>query len=394
MSINRRNFVKSLGALGILSTVNPTQSLAQHQEDKKFDFTSAPYLQNFTANDVTILATFSKPCIAWVEILDSNNEIKETVYQVEDGMRNANSTLFKFIVPHTNANFTYRIIAKEITTFQAYKIEYGQQIQSKNIQTELPFVKDGIVNLLILNDIHENKSTYGDLYKKSTLPRKDLVLLNGDSFHTVNSDTDVINKLNQPASEAFGSKTPFVVVRGNHETRGSLARDFKQYYDYPDNKFYQSFLIGSLFVIILDGGEDKPDSHPVYANTVDYDNYRLEQKEWLAKALTSPERKKAKHTIILNHIPWIHSDDWHGTQHNYECFHELTNKYKVDAVISGHTHQHGFHHPSKEHNYCVIIGGGPKVGERTFVEVSADNKKLAIALKKEDGALINSFTKN
>lgn len=393
MSFNRRNFVKSLGTLGILTTLNQKEVLAIPINPKDFNFTSLPYLQNFNKEKIIVMATFSKPCFAWLEILDKENRIINTIYQIEDGMRNANNELFKFRVNHRNENFIYRVVAKEILKFEAYKIEYGLTIQSEITSTDLPLLKNNTVNLLILNDIHENTATYNDLYTLSTLPQKDLIILNGDSVHYANSKNDIINKMCNPISKAFGSKIPFIVVRGNHETRGSYAREFKKHFDYPHNNYYQSFLLGSVFVIILDGGEDKPDNEEVYAGTTDYDNYRLEQKEWLTQELTAKKRKKAKHTIIINHIPWLHSDDWHGTKHNYHCFHEITNKYNVDAVISGHTHENGFYPPDEHHNYYVIIGGGPKVGQRTFIEVSAVDKYLSICLRKDDGFIINAFTK-
>lgn len=183
------------------------------------------------------------------------------------------------------------------------------------------------------------------------------------------------------------------MIRGNHETRGSFAREYKRYFDYPENKFYQAFRIGPIYWIILDSGEDKPDDHEVYGGTVDYDNYRLEQKEWLAKVLQSKERREAKHTLVITHIPFQHSDDWHGTKHNHQCFHELINNNDVDAVISGHTHKYSFHPPDQNHNYYVIIGGGPKAGNRTYVDISAAAKNLKISLNLDDGTIINRMTK-
>ena len=394
MIFNRKKFIKSIGALSLLTTVNSTKAFSQVAKSEEFNFTSLPYLQNFTTDYITIFSTFNKPCFAWLELIDQKGNIQETIYQTNDGMRNANSDLFKFKVSHKDQNFKYRVVAKEILKFQAYKIEYGKTIQSDIFETKLPLAKGKTIELLILNDIHEYQPSYSDLYKASTLARKDLVILNGDCLHHVDTKEDIIHKLNKPVAAAFGATTPFILNRGNHETRGPFARDFKAYFEYPMDKFYQAFTMGSLYVILLDSGEDKPDNHEVYGGTTDYDGYRSEQKEWLSKMLLSEERKKAKHTVIITHIPWIHSDDWHGTKHNYASFHELANNHKVDAVISGHTHKYGFHVPNKEHNYYVIIGGSPKVGERTFVEITADKTSITLNLKNEDGRLINSFTKN
>ena len=395
MSFNRRDFLKGVGLLG-LGTVSNT-ALADETltlQNQELAFLSPPYLQNVQAGQITVCCIFNQPCFAWLEIIDDNQSVVKTIYQVEDGMRNANVDHYKFTVSNQENNFTYRVVAKEIKKFEAYKIEYGKTIQSESIKTNLPQKDQESINCLILNDIHENKDSYGLLYNKSTLATKDFVFINGDSFHYVTTVNDLTDKLLKPVTSSFAKNTPFLMVRGNHETRGSFAREFKRYFDYKDNKFYQAFKMGPIYWIVLDSGEDKPDTHEVYGGTVDYDNYRLEQKEWLEQILKSKERKSAKHTIVVTHIPFHHSDDWHGTIHNKECFHEILQKNKVDAVISGHTHKHGFFPPNSEHNYYVIIGGAPQEGKRTFTEISANGKSLSVKLMLENGETINSFTKN
>lgn len=402
MSFNRRNFLKGMGLLGLGASI-PTQakSTDQHKiagnestvQSEIFDFAAAPYLQNLQADHVTICSIFTKPCFAWVERLDANGKVLETIYQVEDGMRNANVEHFKFKVRRNGTEMKYRVVAKEVTKFDPYKIEYGKQIQSADFTAQLAQPDQDQISCLILNDIHETKESYGLLYNQSKLVKKDLVFLNGDSFHYVSTAKDLTNKLLQPVTTSFASISPFVMVRGNHETRGKFARDFKQYFDYPENKFYHSFKMGPIYWIVLDSGEDKPDEHEVYGGTVDYDHYRLEQKAWLEKVLKSKERKSAKHTIVVTHIPFHHSDDWHGTQHNKLCFHEVLQNNKVDAVISGHTHEHSFHAPDNEHNYYVLIGGGPKAGNRTYIEVKAQGKQLQVDLIKESGEQIQGFRK-
>ncbi len=393
MSFNRRNFLKGLGLIGLgASTPSYANKFAQVKIDE-FAFACPPYLQNLKDNTITVCSIFNKPCLAWVEVLDENNQVITKVYEVEDGMRNANAEVFKFKVPTKNGKLKYRVAAKEITKFEPYKIEYGKAIQSDPLDTALPTLKQDSINCLILNDIHEDKDSYAYLYDKSKLAKKDLVFLNVDSFHYVTNQQDLTDKLLKPIGEKFASNTPFLMIRGNHETRGSFARDYKRYFDYPENKFYQAFRMGPIYWIILDSGEDKPDDHEVYGGTVDYDNYRLEQKEWLAKVLQSKERREAKHTLVITHIPFQHSDDWHGTKHNHHCFHELINNNDVDAVISGHTHKYSFHPPDQNHNYYVIIGGGPKAGNRTYVDITAAAKNLQISLNLDDGTIINRMAK-
>lgn len=393
MALDRRFFLKALGTVGMASAVK--LSPASHQILKNegvFQFLAPSYLQHFNAETITIHTVVNRPSLAWVEILDANGQIGQKLYQTEDGMRNANAEVFKFIIPHRGQDFQYRIVAQEITRFDPYKIEYGETIRTAPMRTKLPFKgKNEEAHILILNDIHENPKSYEVLYQKSSLPSKDLVFLNGDTFHHVVKQEDLTQKLLAPVSHLFAAQTPFVMVRGNHETRGAFARNFKKYFDFPAHKYYQAFTLGDTFWIVLDGGEDKPDSHEVYANTVDYDAYRLEQRDWLQKVLASKERKRAQRTVVVTHIPFFHSDDWHGTLHNRECFHDLLQQAKVTAVISGHTHQHGFYPPDQDHNYYVVIGGGPKEGQRTFVEVTSSKDKFRLTLKLESGEVIGQI---
>ncbi len=392
MTLDRRFFLKSIGVLGLAASTQKITAQPLPIQEQDFALASPPYLQNCTDSQVTVCVFFNKPCLAWIEILNTDGTIRQTIYQVEDGMRNANATFFKFHVPHRGQDFTYRVVAKEISKFDPYKIVYGANIQSDNFNTQLPLEsKIDEAHILILNDIHEKTDSYKFLYNKSVLPKKDLVILNGDMFNYVTSQQDLNKKLIKPVTDIFASQIPFVMIRGNHETRGPFARMYKPYFDYPENKFYHAFTLGSTYWILLDGGEDKPDTHEVYAGTTDYDNYRLEQREWLSKVLQSKERKKAKRTVVVTHIPFFHSDDWHGTLHNRQCFHDLLQKHKVSAVISGHTHKFGFYPPDKDHNYYVIIGGAPKEGQRTLTEVTSSNKNFSLTLRKENGEIVNTF---
>lgn len=393
MNLNRRFFLKSLGTIGMASAIKITPARTKNiANEGNFQFLAPSYLQHFNTDTVTIHTVVNRPSLAWVEIVGTNGQVIKKIYQTEDGMRNANVETFKFVIPHQGENFTYRVVAQEITRFDPYKIEYAATIQTPTVTTKLPFeAMDGTAHVLILNDIHENTKSYDILYQKSSLPRKDLVFLNGDTFHHVVKQEDLTSKLLAPVSALFATQSPFVMVRGNHETRGAFSRDFKQYFDFPNQRYYHAFTLGGTFWIILDGGEDKPDSHEVYARTVDYDAYRLEQRAWLKEILKSKERKRAKRTVVVTHIPFFHSDDWHGTLHNRECFHDLLQEAKITAVISGHTHQPGFYPPDKDHNYYIVIGGSPKEGSRTFVDVTSSKDNFSLTLKLENGEVIGKI---
>lgn len=109
--------------------------------------------------------------------------------------------------------------------------------------------------------------------------------------------------------------------------------------------------------------------------------------------MQSKERKSAQHTVVVSHIPIFHADDWHGTLHNRSTFHPLFQKYKIDVMITGHTHQYGYHPPDQDHNYTLFIGGGPKTGERTVIDVHGDKRSLDIKMIKDNGDIVGHLKK-
>ncbi|OJZ03423.1 metallophosphoesterase [Sphingobacterium sp. 40-24] len=393
MNFNRRRFLEVLALAGItLPNISVAQEKEANEAEGEFSFLVPAYLQNQTETGVSIFTILSKEAFAWLEILDNAGNVHKKIYQSEDGMINANTDFFHFTIEDAPRSFRYRIKAKEVQKFDPYKIVYGQEIETPIFEAKLAKSDQEQIRCLVYNDVHEEKSSYHDLIPNQDIAPYDFFVMNGDSFHYVTNQQDITEKLLKPI-EFFATSKPFIMNRGNHETRGSFARNFKRYFGYPDNKYYQAFKRGPIFWIMLDSGEDKPDNHEVYAGTVDYDNYRKEQAQWLEQVLQSKERKRAQHTVVISHIPIFHSDDWHGTLDNRACFHPLFQKYKIDAMISGHTHQYGYYSADKDHNYPVFIGGGPKAGKRTIIDVAGNNKSLNIRMTRDDGTELGLFKK-
>ena len=109
--------------------------------------------------------------------------------------------------------------------------------------------------------------------------------------------------------------------------------------------------------------------------------------------MQSKAYKKAKYKVVLMHIPPQYSGIWHGPTHVKELFNPLFNKYKVDMVLSGHTHTYGVHPPvAGQHNYPVIIGGGPKEGSRTLIKLKADENALTMTMLDDSKKEVGTYT--
>lgn len=391
----RRKFLSQLTAASALSilNINPLKAAGivepvQHNEHR---FLTPPYLQVLTSSGVDIVFLTSNRAYSWVEY--GEDQLAQKAQEESDGFIEAyqriNVIRIRNLKPGTT--YKYRIVSKEISSFKPYELVYGKQITSEQYSFITPVEDAESVTCLVFNDIHDRPHSFKDLMAVRGEKSYDFAFLNGDMFDYQEDEQQIIDHLLLPVTAQFASEKPFIMSRGNHETRGKFRREFKDYFSYPTDKYYYSFKQGPVYWIILDTGEDKPDDHPVYAGIVDFDGYRREQALWLEQVVQRKEYRQAAYRVVMMHIPPFYSGDWHGTTHCREVFDPIFNDNKIDLVISGHTHRYGVHPPSEEHSYPIIIGGGPKEGNRTIIHVEANHRNLAIEMKRDDGQVVGEY---
>jgi predicted phosphodiesterase len=101
----------------------------------------------------------------------------------------------------------------------------------------------------------------------------------------------------------------------------------------------------------------------------------------------TPAFKKAKFRVVMMHIPHYYSGDWHGPMECRKHFGPVFEANKIDLFLAGHTHRFGIHQPVPgQHSYPIVIGGGPKEGNRTLIRVHATQKELKLVMLKDDGS--------
>lgn len=400
---SRRSFMAGLGKAGIFSTLAaaiPGRSLAAEIAGMAPDpvaghvFLTKPYLQAPEAESMTIMWITNELCYSWVEYSEGDKPVKkaqETAFGLVNAYNRVNRVVLKNLKPGTR--YSYKVCSRQITEFQPYKLTYGETIESEQLSFTTPDPKAAMVNWLVMNDIHDRPKSFGDLLKLNGDKPFDYVFLNGDMFDYQSGEQQLIDHLITPCTSVFAGEKPFLFVRGNHETRGKFARGIADYFSNPYQPNYFSYSWGSVYNIVLDTGEDKPDSHPVYAGIVDFDSYRQEQALWLEEQMKSAAYRKARYKVVMMHIPPLYSDEWHGTVHCRELFVPLFNKYKIDLLICGHTHKYALHDIAKGTNdFRIMIGGGPGTGNRTLIRVEANQQSLVATMFKDDGSTIGGFT--
>lgn len=393
--INRRKFVSSLGLLGVAGAC-PAKAFNLNSltvADEKTILKAGPYLQSPDTDKITIRWLTNVPCYSWVEYGEHKDKLDKKAQRVNYGLVQAYNTVNVITIDGLQPGqpYFYRICSKKVADFQPYHVTYGDSYISEVFAFETVNHHAEQVSFLIFNDIHDRPESFPLLMQYQGADKKDFVFLNGDMFNFQTDEDQLVSHLLQPFAGLFAT-VPFFFSRGNHETRGKFARHLPEYFNSEEPKFYFTFQYGPMYAIVLDSGEDKPDDAKEYYGIVDFDDYRLQQAEWLKKEVEKPAFKKAKYKIVFSHIPLYYSGDWHGTLHCRQVWGPILNKAKIDLLISGHTHVYGIHPAvAGEHNYPIVIGGGPKDTKRTIIKVTANHQAFNLDMVDDSGNLVGTI---
>jgi hypothetical protein len=162
-------------------------------------------------------------------------------------------------------------------------------------------------------------------------------------------------------------------------------------FDYVGDKTYGAFSWGDTRFVMLDCGEDKPDSTWVYYGLNDFEGLRTAQVSFLADELGSEAFKQARRRVLLHHIPIYGGDDSYNPC--LELWNPLLSKAPFDVCFNAHTHRYAFL-PKGSHgnNYPVFIGGGPRVSSATVILLEKRGDTLHAKMMDAGGNTLHELT--
>lgn len=329
--------------------------------------THGPWLCDMTSTGVTVVWTTDKPALSWVEVAeDQGKSFYQTEhnrhYETVAGRRQAHKTLHTIRLEglRPGTRYCYRIFSREVVKWKYYDaVKYGD-IAATNVFSRAPLrfttfpEKGSDVSFVILNDIHGRADYMSELLQGEDFRTHDFVVFNGDMSNSVESREQLFKDYIDTAVKLHASELPVMYNRGNHETRGCHADFLPEYFPTRSGRFYQLYMVGDVAFLVLDCGEDKPDTDIEYGGLADYDAYRLEECEWLREAVSSEAFRHAAARIVFLHIP-LGSGDWHGNLHLDELFLPILNEAGIDVMFSGHTHRYGFRDADQKVRFPVLI---------------------------------------
>ena len=326
-----------------------------------------PYLQNVRETEATFVWEVNNPSIGWVELApDDGSHFYATprtkYFNTKSGVKMTSQLhAVKITGLQPGTTYRYRVYAQEVLSHEGWRVHYGD-IAATNVYSQKPLTfttrdtKKSTTSFIILNDVHARKDVITPLLNFAKYKEREMVFFNGDMVSQFTDEQTIFDGFMDESIQVFAKEKPLYYVRGNHETRGPFATHCQDYFNPRENHIYGTLQDGPIFFILLDTGEDKPDSDLEYAGITDYDNYRTEQVEWLKQVIASEAFKQAKFKVVIGHIPPVpEKGAWHGTREVMEKFVPILNKGGVDIMICGHLHQHVYVEPSEKVHFPVLV---------------------------------------
>jgi predicted phosphodiesterase len=372
-----------------------TLNFTLFSQEPPYSITHGPYLQGLGETEVTMVWTSNRKGIAWVELAPNDSTHfylteRPRFYSESYGFKVVDSVhTVKITGLKPNTKYRYRVYSQEVLSHVGTKVLYGTVAASSayrsgplEFTTSNPSKKD--ISFLVLNDIHGNNELMEGLLNGTDWDKTDLVFFNGDMTNDIRSEEQLFGDFLDKAVELFASETPMYYARGNHETRGNFATTFPRYFQTPTNELYYMFRQGPVCFVVLDCGEDKPDSDLEYSGIVAFDSYRTKQAAWLKEALKQDVFQDAPYRVVVVHMPPF--GGWHGEQEIADKFVPLLEEAGVDVMLCGHLHRHVHKKAGDGQNFPIIANSN-----KAIIKASTENSTLKINVFDVEGKLTDSM---
>jgi len=352
-------------------------------------FLTRPYLQNPANNGMTIMWETSIPTYSWVEY-GTDTTLLSRARLLIDGQAEFNESIHKIrlegLIP--GQTYYYRVCSQEILQYKAYSKKFGHTAKSEFHSFTMPATDTDSFTAVIFNDLHQRSAVFQALLKQVKQIDYDFVIFNGDCIDDPINHAQATRFVKELTEGVGGNLIPTLFMRGNHEIRNAYSVGLRKHMDYVGGKTYGAFNWGDTRIVMLDCGEDKPDSTPVYYDLNDFTQLRQDQAGFLKEELKSKEFKKADKRILIHHIPLYGCDNL-----CWDLWEPLLRKAPFHVSINAHTHKFAYHPKGTlKNNYPVVIGGGNRVENATVMILEKKKGELRIKVLNADGKELLNIT--
>ena len=345
---------------GILIALLIAPAVTLHAEGT-LSITHGPYLAQPTDTSVIVTWFTDKNSVSRVEY-ESDTSTTMTAVSTHHGLIDANTTSHSVELSglEPGTTYSYRAVSKEIVTFEPYHVTYGDSVTSNTFTFTTLNTRSRSCTFAVFQDVHQHAARVDSMCRHLEFDDIDLVFFNGDTINHFEEESQIFDGFLDVAVERFASETPFVFVRGNHETRGLMARDLDTYFPLRTGRYFYSFDSGPVHFTVLDTGEDKPDDNVEYSGLVAFDPYIDSQTEWLRSEVKSDAFKSAQYRVVVLHLPPIGGNDWYREKYLRKAWLPILNDAGIDLALSGHTHKYAWMEPGYNTNTFPLMTVPPE----------------------------------
>ena len=358
-----------------------------------------PWVVGVTETEMTVVWTSTNRCMGWVEVAPDDG----TSFYAEERPRYDEDFMGRHVVSAVHhvritglkpgTSYRYRIYQQGVDDSGHNPVPSGY-ISASNVYSQKPYAirtmdaKKADCTFTMVNDIHGRDSMMLALTKGLKEQKPDFVVFNGDMVSFMGSTEDIETGFMTRATETFATDIPLVYVRGNHETRGPGFSEYLNLFPTPTNTPYFTFRQGPVAFVVLDSGEDKPDSDIEYGGTAAYDAYREKMAEWLKEAVKSEEFRSAPVKIALLHIPFDKGVGWYGNNELKRLLLPTLNEAGIDVMLCGHTHRYSFRDVgSVDNNFPILVNSN-----NDKVNVRATKSQIDMEVVDATGKVLHRHT--
>ena len=352
--------------------------------------TRGPYLHAPTDTSATITWMTDLPSTVHVEY-GTNDKFTRKAYAESYGMLQVgtlHSVRLTGLTP--GQRYQYRVVTTPVLELPAYWPKTGRETHSDVFSFSTFDARKRTARFASISDTHESIGRIDTLMQRIDWSTLDALVHTGDAFNGVTSEAQIWdNWLTPIIRSGIRQSTPLIFARGNHETRGPFARLLPRYVPIEEGRFYYARDIGPVHLLVLDTGEDKPDSTQVYAGLNQFHEYRNSELAWFNQHTKSPRVRRAPFRVVVMHQPTF---GWGWTSPASDASRAAwiaaANAAGVDLVIAGHNHRFSLTPAGAQGNRDPVL----VVGQDQVANISATETTLQVQVVGKDGAEVRAFT--
>ncbi len=351
-------------------------------------FKYGPWIQAVTETGFTVLFKTSIDVMAWVEVAPDDGtsfeaQPRKSYYQTVAGRRYCGTMhSIKISGLEPGKSYRYRIYRQKLLdASNDNAVHYGPATvqfvgKEKTLRMKTFDCASKSCKFTMVNDIHQRIDLYKALLGGVKPADFDFLLLNGDIVNATRNIDTSIKYTFEPITH-LSANMPVVFARGNHEGRGVDWKYTPEVFPTTTGEFYFTFRQGPVAFVVLDAGEDKPDSDVEYAGHAMYDSYRQVQQDWLKEVVKDPSFANAPFKVCLIHIPAINDKgSWYSQRWANRYFVPVLNEAGVQLMLSGHHH-------------CYILRERGTCGNNFPIIANDDEERMDVSISEGKGIEIN-----